>query len=1298
MCVCVCVCFQGSQLSSKSEVSGTSHMLLEPARATTATPPAVEMGAATATPPAVEVVASRATPEAVEMVAATTATAAPAAEAVEVVAATTATAAPAAEGIVGTAHNPFKMGRFVCDIQPWINTVDADQLRNAVVERWLITDNKVVDRLKRILSSKDGGQSAHNEELINLLTPGRLEAYQALCDVIKKLGYEDKSKVMLSILPGQQFQPTDTGNPFDLKDFVCDIQLRLQNVDADRLQKAVIGKRLITDSTVIDRLKRILSSKDGGQSAHNEELVKLLRAGGLQSYHDLCNAIEELRYVAIHEAMLSILQEQQLPLPCTGGKSLSTECEDVDDVPSQVLRVQKLLKDRYYRAQDTFASEMLPVGVAPTVEHVQVNLVMLNKSSLSKEFEQDNFIASSYDMWRVEHAFTDAGEKMTSVELGSLGNNTTKDNTTQLGDTLGTMAVASAGCGKTFVFTKVAPLRWAMGQLWKRKKLVVARELRRKDVRDAESLSELLYLKGIGIEDSHDRQVICDYVRQHPDCLTLILDGLDETNLSDLSSFLHQVITGDELPGAHILVTSRPCADAFSLSALPFYRQHVELVGFRPDDVKTYINKVLRPEKASELITEVERSSYLRGMMATPFIAKEVCTQYHCSNRIPRCIADLFDQMIIQILERKSGNSYKQWSSIPKNIRKLALEIGEFAFSRLVRKQLIFDESDIQQHSLSEDAILLGLLVTDDVSLSREEIRQYRFSHLTVQEYLAALYQVHHKPMTNSRITRLVECLGGESAHMRTFWFLLCAQLETVPQADCLVYALLTKEKTTEWDGDMNELDLLEWQNSTAKATPNSLLQSLGNVSPELRQHCEDSLGGQYMNTDGSSLQGDISKSRQILAYLCYSELVNHNQKMNNCQMQSIRALLASYELKLRHYSHPAEHRAINTALQHHPDAVQSVNVDDWSSDHSDQFPCSLGQCCGIKMLNVVGVNDTAVSDTIQQCIQASHESLHSLYLVDCTDNIVANVIPAVSSCKQLEDIEVGRCEPTPITGVTMANALSAMTSVTSITMTEINDPGISATTLSTLKNLTNLSLWNCGLTARSLPAIINALQCLPQLEELDLQGNDLSDMNADYATTLPLVSLHLTDLQLSECQLTARSLPAITHILLCCSQLQELNLSGNDFSDMTAGDATTLFVVSLSAYSHLTELDISDCGLTATTLPAITTGIQCWTQLDSLDLGGNDFQDVTASQATDFIAAVNNHTNISKLALFSDEEMEYEEMENEHYTRLLSPQSYLKDLEIKDCVGSDDSNDSNSSSSYDSNSSSSHDSNCSSS
>ena len=46
-----------------------------------------------------------------------------------------------------------------------------------------------------------------------------------------------------------------------------------------------------------------------------------------------------------------------------------------------------------------------------------------------------------------------------------------------------------------------------MGQLWKRKKVVVTRELRRKDVRDADSFSELLHLQGMGIKDGPEGQV-----------------------------------------------------------------------------------------------------------------------------------------------------------------------------------------------------------------------------------------------------------------------------------------------------------------------------------------------------------------------------------------------------------------------------------------------------------------------------------------------------------------------------------------------------------------------------------------------------------------------------------------------------------------------------------------------------------------------------------------------------------------------------------------------------------------------
>ena len=94
--------------------------------------------------------------------------------------------------------NPFDLDRFVCDIQPWLNKVDADRLRRMVIKKRLITDSASIERLKRI-RSRDG-LSDHNEELIQLLRAGGLNTYRDLSVVIEELGYADKSKEMLSIL------------------------------------------------------------------------------------------------------------------------------------------------------------------------------------------------------------------------------------------------------------------------------------------------------------------------------------------------------------------------------------------------------------------------------------------------------------------------------------------------------------------------------------------------------------------------------------------------------------------------------------------------------------------------------------------------------------------------------------------------------------------------------------------------------------------------------------------------------------------------------------------------------------------------------------------------------------------------------------------------------------------------------------------------------------------------------------------------------------------------------------------
>ncbi|XP_065182714.1 uncharacterized protein LOC135813547 [Sycon ciliatum] len=97
-----------------------------------------------------------------------------------------------------SSYNPFDLTRFVCDIQPWLNKVDPDRLRQMVIKKYLITDSASIERLKRI-QSRDR-LSDHNEALIQLLRAGGLKTYRDLCVVIEELGYADKSKEMLSIL------------------------------------------------------------------------------------------------------------------------------------------------------------------------------------------------------------------------------------------------------------------------------------------------------------------------------------------------------------------------------------------------------------------------------------------------------------------------------------------------------------------------------------------------------------------------------------------------------------------------------------------------------------------------------------------------------------------------------------------------------------------------------------------------------------------------------------------------------------------------------------------------------------------------------------------------------------------------------------------------------------------------------------------------------------------------------------------------------------------------------------------
>ena len=438
----------------------------------------------------------------------------------------------------------------------------------------------------------------------------------------------------------------------------------------------------------------------------------------------------------------------------------------------------------------------MEAGVQPTVANVQVAIAVLSSRDLRSEFKDQGF-DSANDMWRAEHVYTRAvsdTEKLFIME--SLFESIPRVVKEQ-GRTYRVFAVSSAGCGKTTLFTKIVPLRWATNELWPEMfDLMVARELRYEDIRLAKGVRDLLGLDALKMTEQ-ERQAVEDYVHDNPQRVCLVLDGLDETGLSHCSQFVSSVIKGENLTGLRLIITSRPCDDVFYLTDDKLHDHKVELVGFRQGDVETYIKKILSAKEAQQLLHHVRDNPQARSMMTTPVLAYEICKAFYLRKELPSSVSDLFQMMILRHAERNSkGRRYCAWNDVPDHIQAPILKLGKFAFQNLVAKRLVFTEKELRNKLILREALEMGLLVACD-RLSTDREKQYRFSHLMLQESLAALYVLFTGAMTNQKIVKLVEFIGPDAGHARTFWTLLAARLDS-ECLETLLNSLMTRMQCQE--------------------------------------------------------------------------------------------------------------------------------------------------------------------------------------------------------------------------------------------------------------------------------------------------------------------------------------------------------------------------------------------------------------------------------------------------------------------------------------------------------------------
>ncbi|XP_030196154.1 NLR family CARD domain-containing protein 3-like [Gadus morhua] len=324
------------------------------------------------------------------------------------------------------------------------------------------------------------------------------------------------------------------------------------------------------------------------------------------------------------------------------------------------------------------------------------------------------------------------------------------------------MTTGVAGIGKT-VLTHKFTLDWAEGKSNRDIDftfLLTFRELNLLKGKEF-SLVELLHQFSVETKES-------GIYRYDHDQVVFILDGLDECRLTldfqnnpiwtditeptSVDVLLTNIIRGVLLPSAHIWITTRPAA-ANQIPA-ECVDMVTEVRGFNDAQKEEYFRKRFREGTlASKIISHIKKSRSLHIMCHIPvfcWITATVLEDFFKTSQrgeeVPKTVTQMYSHFLrVQSIQgdRKYHGRTKtdpHWSS---ESREIIVSLGKLAFNQLEKGQLIFYEADLAECGIDIRAATVYSGVFTQIF--KEECGLYQdrvfcFVHLSIQEFLAALY------------------------------------------------------------------------------------------------------------------------------------------------------------------------------------------------------------------------------------------------------------------------------------------------------------------------------------------------------------------------------------------------------------------------------------------------------------------------------------------------------------------------------------------------------------------------------
>ena len=247
--------------------------------------------------------------------------------------------------------------------------------------------------------------------------------------------------------------------------------------------------------------------------------------------------------------------------------------------------------------------------------------------------------------------------------------------------------------------------------------------------------------------------------------IVFILDGLDESKLpldfeknkmcrsitdtTTLDCLLTNLIKGKLLHKASVWITSRPAA----ATKIPpeFIHRVTEVQGFNDEQKEEYFQKQVHDkDKAQKILNHLQskplRSLYIMchipvfcWISATVLLSLLTKTP---EGDLPKTVTELYTHFLIIQTKWKHEKDYQKDEEKDETDKDVVMKLGKLAFEQLQKGNIVFYEGDLKsQIDLTEAAVYSGVctqLIRKEAGLHKQVM--YSFIHLTVQEFLAALY------------------------------------------------------------------------------------------------------------------------------------------------------------------------------------------------------------------------------------------------------------------------------------------------------------------------------------------------------------------------------------------------------------------------------------------------------------------------------------------------------------------------------------------------------------------------------